>query len=105
MDTDFDNICLGNIIEKEEVITAIFQGASIESGKFEYTGAGNHLLRREVNRVKDDLLNMLSCIVIIANTEGRQLLLVEGRSGLLPLDDDNFSFRDALAVWLRAWNE
>ena len=54
---------------------------------------------------KDDLLNMLSCIVIIANTEGRQLLLVEGRSGLLPLDDDNFSFRDALAVWLRAWNE
>ncbi len=29
---------MSNIIEKEEEITATFQGASIESGKFEYTG-------------------------------------------------------------------
>ena len=32
-------------------------------------------------------------------------MLAEGGSGLLPLDDDNGAFRDALAVWLRALNE
>lgn len=32
-------------------------------------------------------------------------VLVNVRSGLLPLDDDNGTFRDALAVWLQALNE
>lgn len=41
----------------------------------------NHtMLHREVNWVRDDLLNQPSCIVIIANVEGRQLLLVEANS-------------------------
>ena len=37
MDTCSDNSSLSDIIENKEEITAIFQGAFIESGKFEYT--------------------------------------------------------------------
>ena len=33
----------------QEKITATFQGAFIESGKFEYTDAGNHLLHRNIS--------------------------------------------------------
>ena len=33
----YDNVCLSDIIEKHEEIPAVFQGALIESGKFEYT--------------------------------------------------------------------
>lgn len=33
----YDKVCLSDIIEKHEEIPAVFQGALIESGKFEYT--------------------------------------------------------------------
>lgn len=33
----YDNICLSDISEKTEIITAVFQGAFIETGRFEYT--------------------------------------------------------------------
>ena len=54
VDTGFDNICLSDIIEKEEEITAVFQGAFIESGKFEYTDVEGHLLH---GNISDDLSN------------------------------------------------
>jgi len=41
----YDNICLSDIIEKDEQVVAVFMGALIESGKFEYTDAEGHLVR------------------------------------------------------------
>lgn len=41
----YDNICLSDIIEKDEQVVAVFKGALIESGKFEYTDAEGHLVR------------------------------------------------------------
>ena len=49
VDTGFDNICLSDFIEKEEEITATFQGAFIESGKFEYTDVEGHLLHGNIS--------------------------------------------------------
>ena len=54
VDTGFDNICLSDIIEKEEEITATFQGAFIESGKFEYTDVEGRLLH---GNISEDLSN------------------------------------------------
>ena len=39
----YDNVCLSDIIEKQEEIPAVFQGAFIESGKSEYTDAEGKL--------------------------------------------------------------
>ena len=50
----YDNICLSDIIEKEEVIPAIFQGAFIESGKFEYTDVEGKLFH---GNISEDLSN------------------------------------------------
>ena len=41
----YDNICLSDIIEKDEQVVAVFKGSLIESGKFEYTDAEGHLVR------------------------------------------------------------
>lgn len=41
----YDNISLSDIIEKDEQVVAVFKGALIESGKFEYTDAEGHLVR------------------------------------------------------------
>ena len=49
VDTGFDNICLSDIIEKEDEITATFQGSFIESGKFEYTDVEGHLLHSNIS--------------------------------------------------------
>ena len=49
VDTGFDNICLSDILEKEETITATFQGAFIESGKFEYTDVEGRLLHGNIS--------------------------------------------------------
>lgn len=49
VDTGFDNICLSDILEKEEEITATFQGAFIESGKFEYTDVEGKLLHGNIS--------------------------------------------------------
>lgn len=54
VDTGFNNICLSDIIEKEEEITATFQGAFIESGKFEYTDVEGRLLH---GNISEDLSN------------------------------------------------
>lgn len=54
VETGFDNICLSDIIEKSEEITATFQGAFIESGKFEYTDAEGRLLH---GNISEDLSN------------------------------------------------
>ena len=54
VDTGFDNICMSDIIEKEEEIMATFQGAFIESGKFEYTDVEGKLLH---GNISEDLSN------------------------------------------------
>ncbi len=62
----------------------------------------NHtMLHREVMWVKDDLLNMPSCIVIIANTEGQQLLLVESNSAFNSTKSVARIFQDSLTAMLR----
>lgn len=62
----------------------------------------NHtMLHREVMWVKDDLLNQPSCIVIIANTEGRQLLLVESNTAFKRTKDVAKIFQDTLTAMLR----
>ncbi len=62
----------------------------------------NHtMLHREVNWVKDDLLNMPSCIVIIANTEDRQLLLVESNAAFSNTKLVAKIFQDSLEAVLR----
>lgn len=62
----------------------------------------NHtMLHREMNWVKDDLLNMPSCIVIIANTEGRQLLLVEDNTAFSSTRVVARIFQDSLEALLR----
>ena len=62
----------------------------------------NHtMLHREMNWVKDDLLNMPSCIVIIANTEGRQLLLVEDNPAFSSTRVVAKIFQDSLEAVLR----
>ena len=48
----YDNICHSDIIEKPEDVQAVFKGALIESGKFEYTDAEGRLVR---GNVSDDL--------------------------------------------------
>jgi len=45
----YDNICLSDIIEKEEEVLAVFKGALIESGKFEYTDVEGKLVRGNVS--------------------------------------------------------
>ena len=50
----YDNICLSDIIEKQEEIPAVFQGAFIESGKFEYTDLEGKLFH---GNISDDLSN------------------------------------------------
>lgn len=45
----YDNICLSDIIEKDEQVVAVFMGALIESGKFEYTDAEGHLVRGHIS--------------------------------------------------------
>ena len=62
----------------------------------------NHtMLHREMNWVKDDLLNMPSCIVIIANTQGRQLLLVEDNPAFSSTRVVAKIFQDSLEAVLR----
>ena len=51
--------------------------------------------------VKDDLLNMPSCIVIIANTEDRQLLLVESNSAFRSTKTVAKIFQDSMGAVLR----
>ena len=50
----YDNVCLSDIIEKQEEIPAVFQGALIESGKFEYTDAEGKL---QHGNISEDLSN------------------------------------------------
>lgn len=50
----YDNVCLSDIIEKQEEIPAVFQGALIESGKFEYTDVEGRLLH---GNISEDLSN------------------------------------------------
>lgn len=65
----------------------------------------NHtMLRREMNWVKDDLLNMPSCIVIIANTEGKQLLLVESNAAFRTTKTVTRIFQDTLKSLLMSHN-
>ena len=45
----FDNICLSEISEKEEIINAVFQGALIESGKFECTDQEGKLTKGNIS--------------------------------------------------------
>ena len=45
----FDNICLSDITEKEEEVLAVFKGALMESGKFEYTDADGKLVRGNIS--------------------------------------------------------
>ena len=62
----------------------------------------NHtMLHREVMWVKDDLLNMPSCIVIIANVEGKQLLLVESNTAFTSTKSVAKIFQDTLTAMLR----
>lgn len=62
----------------------------------------NHtMLHREMMWVKDDLLNQPSCIVIIANTEGRQLLLVESNAAFSTTKTVARIFQDSLEAVLR----
>ena len=62
----------------------------------------NHtMLHREMMWVKDDLLNQPSCIVIIANTEGRQLLLVEDNTAFSSTRVVAKIFQDSLEALLR----
>lgn len=90
VDTGFDNICLSDILEKEETITATFQGAFIESGKFEYTDAEGKTLHgnisedlssqaiAELNRRYSGLECQLQVIKrIISYTNGRKKENVE----------------------------
>lgn len=64
----------------------------------------NHtMLHREMMWVKDDLLNMPSCIVIIANTEGRQLLLVESNSAFSSTKTVAKIFEDTLKALLMSY--
>lgn len=49
VDTAFNNICLSDIIQKPEEIVATFQGAFIESGKFEYTDAEGKTLHGNIS--------------------------------------------------------
>ena len=49
VNTGFDNICMSDISQKEEEITATFQGAFIESGKFEYTDVEGRLLHGNIS--------------------------------------------------------
>lgn len=60
VDTGFENICLSDFIEKEENITAIFQGAFIESGKFEYTDVEGKLLHGNISEDlgNDDIIRL-----------------------------------------------
>jgi len=58
------------------------------------------MLHREVDWVKSDLVNMPSCIVIIANTEGRQLLLVESNSAFSSTKVVAKIFQDTLKAML-----
>lgn len=61
----------------------------------------NHtMLHREMHWVKDDLLNMPSCIVIIANTVGRQLLLVENNTAFSTTKTVARIFQDTLKALL-----
>lgn len=61
----------------------------------------NHtMLHREMNWVRDDLLNQPSCIVIIANTEGRQLLLVESNTAFSSTKTVAKIFQDSLGALL-----
>lgn len=65
----------------------------------------NHtMLHREVNWEKEDLLNQPSCIVIIANTEGRQLLLVESNTAFKYTKTVAKIFQDTLGALLRSHN-
>ena len=50
----YDNFCLSDIIEKPEEIPAVFQGAFIESGKFEFTDAEGKL---QHGNISEDLSN------------------------------------------------
>ena len=50
----YNNICLSDIIQKEESIRVIFQGALIETGKFEYTDE-NGIVKH--GYISDDLSN------------------------------------------------
>lgn len=40
----YENLCSSNILEQADVINGIFQGAFVESGRFEYTDADGKLL-------------------------------------------------------------
>lgn len=58
-------------------------------------------LKQEINWKKSSLLNMPSCIVIIANTEGRQLLLVEDNKAFNNTKTVVKIFQDTLRIMLR----
>lgn len=55
------------------------------------------MITREINWEKTSLLNMPSCIVIIANTEGRQLLLVESNKAFSSTKAVAKIFQDSLS--------
>ncbi|MBO6030425.1 MAG: hypothetical protein J6Q22_03045 [Prevotella sp.] len=54
VESGFNNICLSDISQKEETIRAVFQGALIETGKFEYTDE-NGVVRH--GYISEDLSN------------------------------------------------
>ena len=61
----------------------------------------NHtMLHREMNWKRDDLLNQPSCIVIIDNTVGRQLLLVEANAAFSSTRTVAKIFQDSLGALL-----
>ncbi len=48
----YDNFCLSDVIEKDDEISAVFKGAFIETGKFEYTDAEGNVKH---GNISDDL--------------------------------------------------
>lgn len=54
IETGYNNFCSSDIVQKEETIRAVFQGALIETGKFEYTDESG-IIRHGV--VSEDLSN------------------------------------------------
>lgn len=89
----YDNICLSNISEKEESLAGVFQGAFIESGKFEYTDDDNKVKHgkvsedlsyeeiAEINRTysrKQCILDVVISVVSYSNGKKRETVELTG---------------------------
>ena len=72
-----------------------------EESFYVLTVQNKSILNKEINWEKSSMLNMPSCIVIIANTEGRQLLLVEDNQAFYDTKTVVKIFQNTLRIMLR----